>query len=145
MQVWNVLQAARWKYRMQKIAKNSPSVHLHTTLLGYIFATKACINSRKKLGKQQYLLHMSSQYGELRPINGWGLLASLGHPTKFQRVSCVGFVTATALLNGGQPNFARCLAVSWAGTLYIHFWGLLQGWVSAGRNLFLPYMRFKPV
>ena len=26
---------------------------------------------------------------------------------------------------GGQPNFALCLAVSWAGTLYIHFLGLL--------------------
>ena len=26
---------------------------------------------------------------------------------------------------GGQPNFARYLAVSWAGTLYIHFLGLL--------------------
>jgi len=30
-----------------------------------IFATKARIDSRKKLVKQQYLLHMSSQYGEL--------------------------------------------------------------------------------
>ena len=28
-------------------------------------------------------------------------------------------------LTGGQPNFARSLAVSWADTLYIHFWGLL--------------------
>jgi len=28
-------------------------------------------------------------------------------------------------LTVGQPNFARSLAVSWAGTLYIHFWGLL--------------------
>jgi len=27
-------------------------------------------------------------------------------------------------LNGGQPNFAQCLAVSWAGTLCIRFWGL---------------------
>jgi len=27
-------------------------------------------------------------------------------------------------LNGGQANFAQCLAVSWAGTPYIHFWGL---------------------
>jgi len=26
----------------------------------------------------------------------------------------------------GQPNFARCLAVSWAGTLCIHFRGLLS-------------------
>ena len=32
MQVWNVLHAACWKYRTQKIAKNSPSGHHHTTL-----------------------------------------------------------------------------------------------------------------
>ena len=28
-------------------------------------------------------------------------------------------------LNGSQPNFALCLAVSWHGTLYIHFRDLL--------------------
>jgi len=28
-------------------------------------------------------------------------------------------------LSGGQPNFARCLAVSGAGTLCIQFWRLL--------------------
>ena len=38
--------------------------------VGYIFATKAYIDNRKKLIKQQYLSHMSSQYGERRPING---------------------------------------------------------------------------
>jgi len=75
--------------------------------------------------KQQYLLHMSSQYGELRRTNGWDRLASLGHPGKFQGLSRLGFVTAPTSLNGGQPNFARCLAVSWAGTLYIHFSELL--------------------
>jgi len=48
-----------------------------------------------------------------------------GAPSKFQQVSCLGFLTAPTSLNGGQPHFARCLAVSWAGTLYIHFWGLL--------------------
>ena len=41
-----------------------------------------------------------------------------GTPDKFQRVSRLGFVTAATSLNGSQPNFARCLAVSWAGTLY---------------------------
>jgi len=41
-----------------------------TTLSGHIFATKACIDSRKKDVKQQYLLHMSPQYGELPPANG---------------------------------------------------------------------------
>jgi len=57
--------------------------------------------------------------------NGWDLLATLGHTIKFQRVSRLAFVTAATSLNGGQPNFARCLDVSWIGTLYIPFPGLL--------------------
>jgi len=48
----------------------------------------------KKLVKQQYLLQMSPEYGELLPTNGWDRLASLGHPSKFQQVSRLGFVTA---------------------------------------------------
>jgi len=48
----------------------------------------------------------------------------LGHPSKFQPVSHFGFVTAATSLTGGKPNFARCLAVSWPGTLYIPFRGL---------------------
>jgi len=75
-------------------------------LSGYIFVTKAYIDSRKKLVKQQYVLHMCLQYGELRPTNGWDLLASLGHPSKFQRVSCLGSVTARHCSSGGQSNFA---------------------------------------
>jgi len=75
--------------------------------------------------KQQCLFHMSSQYDKFWSTNGWDPLASLGHPSKFQRVSRLGFVTAATSLNGSQPNFARCLAVSWAGALYIHFRGLL--------------------
>ena len=68
---------------------------------------------------------MSSQYDELWPTNGGYRLTSLGHPSKFKRVSRLGFVTAPTSLNGGQPNFARCLAVSWAGTVYMHFRGFL--------------------
>jgi len=40
-----VLHAARWKYRTQK----SPFWHHRTTLSGYIFGTKACIDNWKKL------------------------------------------------------------------------------------------------
>ena len=100
--------------------KNSPTAHHRTTLSGCIVATKAlfCIDNRKNTFRQQYLLHMSSQYGELRPTNGWDRLAILGYPSNFQRVWRVGFVTAPTSLNGGQPNFARCLTVSWDGTLY---------------------------
>jgi len=93
--------------------KNSPKIR--TTLSGGVFATKACIDNRRKNVK-----HMCSQYGELRPTNGWDRFTS-----KFQRVSRLALVTAATSLTGGQPNFARCLAVSsWAGTLYIHFGAL---------------------
>jgi len=43
-------------------------VHHWTTLLGYIFTTKACIDNRKKVVKEQYLPHMSSQCRELSPL-----------------------------------------------------------------------------
>jgi len=60
----------------------------------------------KKLVKEQYLIHMSSQYGERWPTNGWDRFGSLGHPSTFQRVSHLGSVTASHSSNGHQPNFA---------------------------------------
>jgi len=69
-----------WKSRMQKITGNSPSGHHRTTLSGYIFATKAPVDNRKKkLVKQQYLLHMSPQYGELWPTINWDCFVNLWH------------------------------------------------------------------
>jgi len=59
----------------------------------------------KKPVKQQYLLQMSLQYGELRPTNGCDRLAGLGHPIIFQRVSRLGSVTARQSSSGRQPNF----------------------------------------
>ena len=112
-----------------KIAKKLPSGHHRTTLFGYIFATKARIDNQKKnlldsntASTRRYNM---VNFGPL--YNGWDPLASLGQPSKVQPVSHLGFVTAPTSHNGGQQNFAECLAVSWgcAGTLYIHFWGLL--------------------
>jgi len=68
---------------MQKVAKKSPSGHHHTTLSGHIFAIKARIDSRKKLVKQQYLLHMSAQYGELGPLVAEIDLIVWGTPANF--------------------------------------------------------------
>jgi len=48
MQVSDVLHAARWKCRIEKSRQKSPSRHRRTTLSGYIFATKARIDIRKK-------------------------------------------------------------------------------------------------
>jgi len=86
--------------------KKLPSGHHRTTLSGYIFATKACLNNRKKLVKQQYLLHRSWLYGELRPTSGWDRFTSLRHPCKFQRVSHLGSVTARHSSSGREPNCA---------------------------------------
>jgi len=62
--------------------------------------------SEKKLVRQQYLLHISPQYGELQPTSGWDCFVSLGHPCKFQRISHLGSVTAQHSSSGRQPNFA---------------------------------------
>jgi len=124
MQVWNVLHAARWKYRTQKL--HTKNRHLRTIAqlcLAISSQLKHISSIAKRVVKQEYLLYMSSQYGELRPTNGWDQLVSLGHPSKFQRVSRAGFVTAATSLNGGQPNFARCLAIFWPCTLSIDFLG----------------------
>ena len=41
----------------------------------------------------------------------------------FTTKTCIDNWKKNLLNSGGQPNFARCLAISWARTLYIHFCG----------------------
>ena len=124
------------KYRTQKSPKNR---HLGTIaqLCRPISSQLRHISTiEKKLVKQQYLLHMFSQYGKLRCTSGWDRSGSLGHSSWFQWLSRLGFVTAAMSLNGSQPNFARCLAVICASKLYIHFRWLLP------RNGILPGAKF---
>ena len=59
------------------------------------------------------------------PLESEIVSVAWGTPANFNGFCLLGFITAWMLLSGGQPNFAQCLAVSWAGTLYIHFPGLL--------------------
>ena len=141
MQVWNVLHAARWKYRMQKIAKNLPSVHHCTTLLGYILATKAYIDNGKKLVKQQYMLQMSSQYGELRPTSGWDRSGSFDC---FVQCKVVG---PQISLDGVQPLDMRTpwwsLPVLWWGSPKNHLgiWVMIHmcNMPKYGKTLWLDY------
>jgi len=123
MQVWNVLHAARWKYRMQKIAKNSPLRTFAQICRAVSSQLRQVSIIGKKIVKPQYLLQMSQQSGELRPISGWDRFTSLGHPSKFQRVSRDGFVTAQTSLNAGQPNFAHDVWPSPALVHYIYIFG----------------------
>jgi len=91
----------------QIIAKSSPFVHHRTTLLSYIFQTKACIDSRKKLVKQQYLPHMPYNmvnFGPLAAETDWRVW---GTSANFNR-----FHVFAALLHGtlvvGISQALRC-------------------------------------
>ena len=119
-----MLLAARCKYGTQKSRQKSPSGHHRTTLSGYIFATTARIDNRKKkLITQQYLLYMSPQYGELRPLaaeivslvwgtpanfNGFRILAALLHGT------LVVGVSQTAAFNRGRHLYSAGRPSRWA-------------------------------
>jgi len=80
----------------------------------------------KKRIKQQYISstcrHNMVNFGPLAAEIGWQVW---GTPANFN-----GFRVLASLLRRRRStevnqNFARCLAVSWPGTLYIHFRGLL--------------------
>ena len=124
MQVWNVLHSACWKCRMrknrQKIAVWAPS---HNFVRLYLPNEGTYRQSENKLLSINISSRYPPQYSELRPTSGWDRFGSLEHPCKFQRVSRLSSITAATSLTGSQPNFARCLAVSLAGTLRIHFRG----------------------
>ena len=117
MQVWNLLHAARWKHRTQKSRQKSPSGHHRTTLSGYIFATKAHIDNRKK---SLLSSNMSStcppQYGELRLTSGWDRLTSLGTPAHFNwfRVLAALLHGSFAALNRGRHLYSSGRPSRWA-------------------------------
>ena len=95
MQVWNVLHAAHWKYRMQKIAKNSPSAHHRATSLGYILSTKAHTNSWKNL--------LSSNISSSCPhnmVNFGPLVAEIGPVVWGTPANFDGFHILAPLLHG---------------------------------------------
>ena len=98
MQVWNMLHVARWKYRMQKWRKKSPSGHHPTTLSGYIFATEACIDNRKKNLLSSNISstspHNMVNFGPLTAEIDWRVW---GTPSYFN-----GFRVLAALLRGSQ-------------------------------------------
>jgi len=100
----------------------------------------------KKL-KQQYLVYVSPQYGELRPTSGWDPFVSLGHPTwNFNRFrvlaallhgTLVVGVSQTAALNRGRHLYSAGRPWRWALAhilvycvfvcLYMYGYGFLSG------------------
>jgi len=124
MQVWKVLHAARCKCRTQKSCQKSPSGHHPTTLSGYIFATKACIDNRKKnllssnisSAYPHNMANFSSLAAEIVSLvwgtpgnfNGFRVLAALLHGT------LVVGVSQTVALNRGRHLYSAGRPSRWA-------------------------------
>ena len=138
--------AARCKYRTQKNAKNR---HLGT--IGQLCrAISSQLRHVSTIGKN----FLNSNISCTRPHNmvNFGPLAAeivslvWGTPGNFNgfRVLATLLHAATSL-NGSQPNFALCLAVSWPGTLYIHFRDLLppEGILPRAKFTLCPSMHHR--
>ena len=118
-----MLHAARCKCRTQKSPK-APSGHHCTTLSGYIFANKACIDNRKKnlLSSNIFptCLHNMVNFGPLAAeilslvwstpcnFNRFRVLAALLHGT------VVVGVSQTAALNRGRHLYSAGRPSRWA-------------------------------
>jgi len=83
---------------MQKIAKKLPSAHHHTTLSGYVFATKAHIDNRKKNLLSSNIFSRCPHNmvtAEIGPVvwgtspnfNGFRILAALLHGSQVVSIS----------------------------------------------------------
>jgi len=121
-----VLHEARCKCRTQKSRHKSPSGHHPTTLSGYIFATKACIDNRKKNLLSSNISPtcphnmvnfgplaaeiLSLVWGTLGNFNGFRVLAALLHGT------LVVGVSQTAALNRGGATYI------WQGGHHVGHW-----------------------
>jgi len=65
----------------KKVAKNRHLVTIAQLCQAISSQLRHVSTIGKKLVKQQYLLQMFRQYGELRPTSRWDRSGSLGHPT----------------------------------------------------------------
>ena len=119
-----MLLAARCKYRTQKSRQKSPSGHHRTTLTGYIFATKARIDNRKKNWLSSNISSrcphnmvnfcllaaeiVSLVWGTPANFNRFRVLAALLHGT------LVVGVSQTAAFNRGRHLYSAGRPSGWA-------------------------------
>jgi len=122
MQVWNVLIAARWKYRTQKSRQKSPSGHHRTNSTVYIFATEARIDSHLLSSNTSstwpYNMMnfgplvaeiLSLAWGTPANFNGFRVFAALLHGTLVLSVS-----QTCAVLNRGRHLYLAGRPSRWA-------------------------------
>jgi len=117
------------KYRTQKGCKNWPSAHHLTTLSGYIFAIKACINNGNKnllnTNISSTSPHNMVNFNPLMAETGWRVWST---PANFNGVS----ILASLLQRHRSIEVNQTLHNVWpfAGLVYI-FGGSCPQWNSA--------------
>ena len=135
MQVWNVVHAARWKYRTQKSPKSRHLGIHRTTLSGYVFAIKALIGNRKKnlLSSNIFSIcpHNMVNFGPLAAEIGpvvWGTPANFNEFTvlaAYIRHTSIGCQPNFAALNRGRHLYSAGRPSRWARILVVT---LFFGW-----------------
>jgi len=117
-------------------SKKSPKIRHLRTITGCIFATKACIdNRRKKLVKQQYLFHMSAQFANFGPLTA-EIVAVWGTAANFN-----GFRVLPSLLQRRcSPEANQTLHDVWPSPALVHYMYIF-GW-SCPPDGILPGAKF---
>jgi len=110
-------------------AKKSPKIAIfapsHNFVGLYLRKLRYVSSIGNKPAKQQYVLQMSPQYGELRPTSGWDRFVTLGHLTTFQLVSRLGSVTARHVVVGVSHTLRRWIdgaTYVWQGDHQVGHW-----------------------
>jgi len=112
MQVWNILHAARWNAGRKK----SLSAHHCTTLSGYFFAYKACIDNPKNVLKSNISPHVHNMvnFGPLTAEIDWRVS---GTPANFN-----GFRVLASLLQGCRwTEVNQALHNVWPSPGLVHY------------------------
>jgi len=97
--------------------------------VGLYLRNEGIYRQSEKLVKQQYIRHMFSQYAERRSTNGWDRFGSLGHPSKFQRVSRLGSVRRL-LQRRRSPQANHTLHDVWPSPGLVHYTYIFGGWAA---------------
>jgi len=106
----------------RKNRQKSPSGHHRTTFSGCLFATKAYTDNQKNVANSNTFSTCPYNMANFSPVTAeissgvWGTLANLN---RFRVLASL--LQRRRSLETSGPNFARRLANSWAGALYIHF------------------------
>jgi len=108
---------------MQKIAKNSPSVHHRMTLSGCIFATKACIDNQKKnllnSNTSSRRPHNMANFGALTAEIGYQFGAAPANFNQFR-------ILALLLQRCRSPEANQTLHDLWSSRGLVHYTLCLQ-------------------